>query len=84
MEPISNPNSVHTRQELADFLSTLAARVEGGRQLVENGDAASILEAASAWISDMDGYFENLGKEVPDEPNWSLVAMIFSASLVYE
>jgi len=43
-----------------------------------------LLEAASAWVTDMDGYFLNQGRPIPDSPSWALIATILSAALIYE
>ncbi len=32
----------------------------------------------------MHGFFANQGKETPEQPDWALIAMIFSAAFVYE
>lgn len=75
---------VTSRGELVEFLASLAQAVRAGEVHVENETAAELLDAASAWIRDCDGYFRNQGKEVPQDPDWALVAAIFSAALIYE
>jgi hypothetical protein len=76
--------SVRTRDDLAAYLAELAGKARGGEVAVENADSVAFLEAASAWVADMDGYFLNRGEPVPQHPSWSLVAMIVSAGLAYE
>ncbi|WP_441007489.1 DUF7660 family protein [Saccharopolyspora montiporae] len=41
---------------------------------VENAAVQDFLDAAGAWVADMDGYFAQRGEVVPDEPSWALVA----------
>ena len=55
-----------------------------GRHPADNASAADLLEAASAWIDDMDGYFANRGEASPAAASWGLIAHIFAASLIYE
>jgi hypothetical protein len=50
----------------------------------DNESAAQMLEGASGWMSDYDGYFANRGEPIPQAPDWKLVAMIFEANLIYE
>ena len=76
--------SVLTREDLVRYLAELSESVRAGEQKVENVDAAELLQAASAWVEDMDGYFLNRGETIPDSPDWALAASIFRAALVYE
>jgi hypothetical protein len=75
---------VATRSDLAEFLRELERLVEREPYSIENITLASFLEAASAWVDDMDGWFMNQNKPVPDQPSWSLVAQIFNTALIYE
>jgi len=38
----------------------------------------------SRWIEDMDGWYANQGKSVPEEPDWQTFAHILGAATVYE
>ncbi len=73
-----------TREELAQFVRQLAREAEGADLDWENSTVGTYLEAMSAWIDDLDGYFHNRGEEVPEQPTWPLVAMMLSAARVYE
>jgi hypothetical protein len=84
MGQVSDPGQVRTREDLVEYLGDLANRVRKGELAIENSSAADLIAGASGWISDMDGYFRNQGTESPDEPGWSLIAIIFAAGLVYE
>jgi hypothetical protein len=76
--------AVGSREDLVRFLRDLSAEVEAGDVRTTNRSPAAILEAASAWLQDMDGFFINHGKEPPTEPSWELIAHTFAASLLYE
>jgi hypothetical protein len=77
-------SAVESRADLVRFLAELSAGVRAGGTNVENESAAALLEAASAWVDDYDGYFVNRGEPIPESPDWKLIATIFAASLVYE
>lgn len=78
------PEQVASREDLVRFLADLADSVKRGERKVKNETVAELIEAASGWVQDMHGYFENHGLETPSTPSWSLITMIFSAALVYE
>jgi hypothetical protein len=42
------------------------------------------LEALAAWVEDMDGYYLNQGKAVPEKPDWKHVADMLMAAKLYE
>ena len=84
MDPFDDVDRVASRIELASFLDALARRVEDSPEEFENVSLPRFLEAAAAWVRDMDGYFANQGEVVPDELSWSLVAAIFDTATIYE
>ena len=79
-----DPSAVHSREELSEFLSELARRIDNGSIDLENASATRYVDAAAGWAADLEGYFVNRGEPVPDEPSWSLVASIFLAATMYE
>lgn len=70
------------RNDLAEFVRILANEATNGNW--ENNDLSSFLEAMAAWIEDMDGYYKNQQKPVPNQPSWKTIAEILKASTVYE
>lgn len=79
-----NPAPIRSRADLSEYLDALASAVRQGKVSVENMTTEDFLDAASAWIADMDGYFAQRGEATPEEPTWSLIAAIFQAALIYE
>lgn len=77
-------DSVRTREDLVAYLAELSDAVRAGGAETQSVSASDLLEAASAWVADMDGYFANRGEAAPDDPSWALIAAIFDASLIYE
>lgn len=52
---------------------------------VENPGIADFIEASGPWLEGMDAVLRHhTGEGEPDSPTWSIIAMIFSAGLVYE
>ena len=75
---------VRHRDDLASFLDDLRANLRQHRTEWENATLEDYLEAAAAWVRDMDGYFEGQGRELPQDPDWSLIAQLFLAAKMYE
>jgi hypothetical protein len=76
---------VSTREDLVDFvrlMSVVAASPESDDW--ENRSLPRFLEALSAWLGSMSGYYRNQGLEVPDLPTWRLVADMLVAATIYE
>lgn len=77
-------NAIQTREDLSVFLRDLSGRLREGRFPVENSDPAAFADAAGRWVRSMDGFFMNRGEEVPASPDWSMIAAVICAGLVYE
>ena len=77
--------AVKSREDLARYLVSLAARLREGDLSTENPSVDAFIDAAGRWMGSMDGFFSNVLKEpFPDSPDWSTVAAMFRAALVYE
>ena len=50
----------------------------------ENDTLPRFLDAASRWVSSMEGAYRWAGEEVPIEPTWDMIARIFLAATAYE
>ncbi|MGH3312415.1 MAG: DUF7660 family protein [Streptomyces sp.] len=79
-----NPADVQSRDDLYRFLVDLAQRVKSGEFPMENESSVDYVKAAAYWIRSMHGFFANRGEQVPADPEWSTIAMIFTAAFVYE
>ncbi|MFD5317076.1 hypothetical protein [Streptomyces sp. NPDC127098] len=82
--PTPDLSGITSRQDLAAYLLQLAQRVERGELRQENERSVDYVRAAAYWTRSMHGFFANQGKETPEQPDWALIAMIFSAAFVYE
>lgn len=79
-----DPQAVRSREDLAQFLRNLAQDLRLRPETWENADLGSFLEAMSAWVDDLDGYYRNRGEAVPTQPDWKTIAEIVAAARVYE
>ena len=70
-------DGISRREDLADFVDGMRLSFEKGDQPWENRDLVSFLEAMSAWVSDMDGYFQNIGEPCPESPPWKTIVQIY-------
>lgn len=76
--------SIQTREELSDFVLALVQDFMDNRDNWENQDLFTFLEAVSAWIKDMDGFYANQGKELPHNVPWKIFADILFVARNYE
>jgi len=76
--------NVKTKTELSEFVLALLKDFRDNQDSWENQDLPSFLEAMSAWIEDMDGFYANQGKEIQTDIPWHIFADILFASRVYE
>lgn len=78
------PREVRSRQDLAEFVRRLRDDLKNHPEEWENRDLDRFLEAMSAWVDDMEGYFANQGEPVPSRPEWHTLAEILVAAKRYE
>jgi hypothetical protein len=77
-------HQIQSREDFIDFIGALLADFKDKANEWENRDLDGYLKALKAWVEDMDGYFQNLGERVPDQPSWKTLAQILLAARVYE
>jgi len=42
------------------------------------------LESMMSWVEDMEGFYQNTGKKIPDSIDWSFIATLFYVGKIYE
>ncbi len=86
MDLVGQLDNVQTREDIAAFVRTLRENLlEGGHaDEWENPTLERYLAALATWVDDMDGYFQNRGETVPDQPSWNLIGQILYAARSYE
>jgi hypothetical protein len=75
---------IRSRKDFIAFTMTLLIDLKEHPEQWENDDLPSFLEALSAWVADMDGYYINRGESVPEVPTWGMLGQIFLAARKYE
>ncbi|MFI9641092.1 hypothetical protein ACIG87_13655 [Micromonospora sp. NPDC051925] len=81
---LNDSGAVRSREDLAAYVRALAEESAAPPDSWENVDLPRYLEAASRWIGSMDGWARNQGRELPEQPTWSLLVDILRAACVYE
>ena len=84
MDMQSQINDINTREDLVRFIDEMRSTYKKNKGAWSNKDLPSYLEAMSAWIGDMDGYYENINETLPDKPTWKMFAQILAAATIYE
>jgi hypothetical protein len=77
-------NSISSRQDLTAFIQSLISDYKSDSENWENNNLVAYLDALAGWTEDMDGYFQNIGEEVPEQPSWSLFGKMLLAAKYYE
>jgi hypothetical protein len=75
---------IQSRQDFITFLHALGAQLRRQPEAWENRDLPTYLEALTAWVEDMEGYYKNHGEAVPAQPSWKTLGQILLAAKVYE
>lgn len=84
MSSMDDTRWVRSRADLVTFVERLSQEAAAGPADWENPTVERYLEALSAWIDGMDGYFRNRGEPVPEQPTWGLIAGMLRAACFYE
>ena len=50
----------------------------------EDGALRHYLDSLTAWAQDMEGYYKNAEKDVPQDINWDFIATLLYACSIYE
>ncbi|MFC3831715.1 MULTISPECIES: hypothetical protein [Deinococcus] len=76
--------AVQTHHDLAEFVRHLLRDYQADAGTWENITLPDFLQAMSAWIDDIGGWYANRGEAIPDHPSWATFAQILGAATVYE
>lgn len=77
-------NSIRSRQDFVTFVKVLKQDLQENPETWENNNLERYLEALGAWVEDMDGYYINQGKPVPQQPDWKVAGEMLMAAKMYE
>ena len=77
-------NSIRSREDFVAFVRALSKDFKNNPQSWENENLDQFLDALGAWVEDMDGYYLNQGKPVPQQLDWKMFADMLMAAKLYE
>jgi hypothetical protein len=75
---------LQSRGDFVAFLRALGTDLQRNPESWANRDLPAFLEAMSAWVEDMEGYYQNRGEPMPEPPGWQTLGQILLAARVYE
>jgi hypothetical protein len=75
---------LQSREDFVVFLRGLSADLQRNPEQWANRDLPAFLEAMSAWVEDMEGYYRGRGEPMPEQPRWQTLGQILLAARVYE
>ncbi|WP_444886544.1 DUF7660 family protein [Microbulbifer sp. JMSA008] len=87
MKSLDLPNKlgeIKTRADFSSFILDVLEDFKNNASTWENTDLANFLEAMAAWTEDMDGFYANQGKGMPENIQWKVFAEIIYAARIYE
>lgn len=84
MSILDQNNSIRSREDFVAFVQALSKDLKDQPESWENNDLPRFLEALGAWVQDMDGFYRNQGKPVPQQLDWKTFADILMAAKMYE
>jgi|LakMenE18May11ns_1017448.scaffolds.fasta_scaffold7389516_1 hypothetical protein len=76
--------SIRSREDFVAFVKALTKDLRDNPESWENSTLEHFLEALGGWVEEMDGYYLNQGKPVPQQPDWKVVGDILMAAKMYE
>ena len=77
-------NSCRSRGDFVAFVEALQRDFHDNPSAWQNADLPHYFAALAAWVGDMDGYYQNINKPVPSQPDWNLAANMLLAAKMYE
>ena len=80
----SRINDVNSKEDFIIFLTELRHDRKQRSGEWENAEIASYLEGICSWVEDMEGYFQNMGIDLPTDINWKFIAILFYVGKIYE
>lgn len=80
----SKLNSVESRDDFIAFIKALRNDLVSNPEEWENLTLSDFLESLSAWVQDMDGYYQNNSRPVPKSFGWKNLAEMLLAAKYYE
>lgn len=85
MKNMKSYNNVefHTKEEFVKLLYELSDSFKRSSEEWENQTIDSFLDALAGWVTDMDGYYINFGRKIPENIEWNVIADMIIAARDY-
>jgi len=83
-ELISKIETIKTKKDFIDFIGLLSEDLKTNTKAWENKTLESFLEAMATWVEDMEWYYKNTNKPIPENVSWKIFADILMAARIYE
>lgn len=77
-------NKVNSKEKFMEFLTELRYDKEQKSEEWENDEITTYLEGICSWVDDMEGYFQNINMDMPNNIDWKFIAMLFYVGKIYE
>ncbi|QQO08838.1 DUF7660 family protein [Breznakiella homolactica] len=77
-------NNVRSKNDFVQFIKLLKKDLKDNPDEWENADLTRYLSAMAAWVSQIDGYYINMGEKTPADISWNVFANILMAAKIYE
>ncbi|MBD5546179.1 MAG: hypothetical protein HDQ97_02035 [Lachnospiraceae bacterium] len=77
-------NKVNSKEKFIEFLTELRYDKEQKSDEWENDEITTYLEGICSWVDDMEGYFQNINMDMPNNIDWKFIAMLFYVGKIYE
>ena len=76
--------NIKTKAEFIEFINILIKDINDKPEEWEDKPVMSYLESIQSWVEDMDGYYQNTKREVPQDINWNFIATLLYVGKIYE
>ncbi|MBR2175367.1 MAG: hypothetical protein IJ861_00275 [Clostridia bacterium] len=68
---------INSKEDFIKFIEIYASTIN-------DSSFKAYLESVSSWTEDMESYYYNTGKEIPQNINWDFIATLFYVGSIYE
>ncbi len=76
--------SIKTKEDFISFLNELSNDKTAKDDKWENKSLEDYLDSIARWVEDMDGYYHNTNRTIPENINWQFIAELLYVGKIYE